>query len=171
MPARPPRKCSIVGEGIVTLGVQPGGMLFDLLLQVFKVGTLDVFDVLHLADDADRRRREFFAAVGPLDRDRDVGLDAAELIEKVDVEVGAAELAVGDRLQAAVTLELHDVGDGAVFHLAQLRGADLALGPLLAGVEQNFGRRKLPTWSARKGGAVRAFMGAAFVEVERGLRR
>ena len=24
MPARPPRKCSIVGEGIVTFGVRPG---------------------------------------------------------------------------------------------------------------------------------------------------
>ncbi len=27
MPARPPRKCSIVGDGIVTLGVAPGANL------------------------------------------------------------------------------------------------------------------------------------------------
>jgi hypothetical protein len=42
---------------------------------------------------------------GLLDGDRDVGLHAAQLVEEVDVEVGAAELAVGDALEAHVLLE------------------------------------------------------------------
>ena len=42
---------------------------------------------------------------------------------KVDVEVGAAEFAVGDALQADVLLELDDLGDRLVLDAAQLRGA------------------------------------------------
>ena len=79
---------------------------------------------------------------GLLDRDRDVGLDAAELLEEVDVEVGAAELAVGDALEAHVLLELHDLGDRLVFDLAQLLGRDLALGLLLARLQQVLGAQE-----------------------------
>ena len=52
------------------------------------------------------------------------------------MEIGAAELAVGDGLQPHVLLHAHDLGDGAVLHLAQLRAADLAAGKLAAGVQQ-----------------------------------
>ena len=75
------------------LGRHAGG---DLALQVLEVGLLDVLHVAHLVDHADHRRRQFLRAVGLPHGDRDVGLHAAELLEEVDVEVGAAELAVGD---------------------------------------------------------------------------
>ena len=65
-----------------------------------------------------------------------------ELLEEVDVEVGAAELAVGDALQADVLLELHDLGDGLVFDGAKLLGRDLAPGFLLARFEQVFGAQE-----------------------------
>jgi hypothetical protein len=81
-------------------------------------------------------------AVGLADGDRDVGLDAADLLQKVDVEIGAAELAVGDALQSDVLLELHDLGDRLVFHRAQLLGGDVALGLLLAGFQQVLGAQK-----------------------------
>ena len=100
---RPPCRCrrgrrgsaASSATGIVTFGVMPAA---TWRLQVLEVGALDVLDVAHLVGDADHRRRQFLAAVGLADRHRDVGLDAAQLLEEVDVEVGAAELAVGDRL-------------------------------------------------------------------------
>ncbi len=52
--------------------------------------------------------------------------DAAELLEEVDVEIRAAELAVGDRLQAGVLLHLHDLGDRAILDRPQVRRRDLA---------------------------------------------
>jgi hypothetical protein len=81
----------MVGEGMVTLGVRPGG---HLRLQVLEVGPLDVLGVAHLVDHADHGRREFLGAVRLADGDRHVGLHATELLEEVDVEVGAAELAI-----------------------------------------------------------------------------
>ncbi len=91
-----------------------------------------------LVDDAHHRRRELLGAVGLPDGDRDVRLDAAELLEEVDVEIGAAEFAVGDRLQAGVLLHLHDLGDRAILDRAQLRRRDLAARLLLARLEQVF---------------------------------
>ena len=49
-------------------------------------------------------------------------LDAVEAGEEVDVPPVAAELAVGDRRQAQVLLQLHDLADQAVFRLPELRG-------------------------------------------------
>jgi hypothetical protein len=107
-------------------------------LQVLEVGELDVLHVPHLVDHAHHGRCELLAAVGPLDHHRDVGFHAADLLEEVDVEVGAAELAVGDRLQADVLLESDDLGDRPVFHLAQVGGANLAFRLFLARLEQVF---------------------------------
>jgi hypothetical protein len=59
------------------------------------------------------------------------------------VEVGAPELAVGDRLQAGVFLELDDLGDRLVLDLAQLCCADLAF--FSRASSRYCGRRKLPT--------------------------
>ena len=49
---------------------------------------------------------------------------AGELLQEVDVEVGAAELAVGDALQPDLLLEAHDLADRAVFRRAQLGARD-----------------------------------------------
>ena len=119
------------------LGPQPrAAQRLDPGPQVLEVGELDVLDVTHLVDDADRRRCELLGTVGLLHGDGDVGLDAAELLEEVEVEIGAPELAVGDGLQADVGLEAHDLVDRAVLDLAQLRGRDLAAGLLLTRLQQ-----------------------------------
>ena len=99
-------------------------------LEILEVGQLDVLDVAHLVDHAHHRRRELLGAVGLLDRDRDVGLHAAELLEEIDVEVGAAELAVGDALQADVFLELDDLGDRRRPRPRAAARRDLAAGAL-----------------------------------------
>jgi hypothetical protein len=114
----------------------------DLAFEVLEVGELDVFDVAHLIDHAHHRWRQFHGAVGPLDSDRDVGLHPADLLQEIDVEIGAAEFAVGDAFKAHVFLEPHDFGDGLVFDFAQLFRRDLALGFLLAGLEQVLGAQK-----------------------------
>jgi hypothetical protein len=96
----------------------------------------------HFVDHSHHRRSQLLGAVGFEDGHRNVGLDAAELLQEIDVEVGAAELAVGDALQAHVFLELHDLGDGLVFHGAQLGCGDLARGFLLTGIQQVFGAQE-----------------------------
>ena len=68
------------------------------------------------------------------------------------MEIGAAELAVGDAVQAHVFLELDDVGDGAVFHRAQLLRRDLPLGVLLARVEQELGAQEAADVVGAEGG-------------------
>ena len=90
----------------------------------------------HFVDDAHHGGSQFLGAVGLLDGDRDVRLDAAELLQEVDVEVRAAELAIGDALQAHVFLELHDLGDRLVLHGTKLLGGDFAACLLFARFEQ-----------------------------------
>jgi hypothetical protein len=149
MPARPPRKCSIVGDGIVTLGVWPA------LTRDFRYSksarwmslTWRTLSITRITGGASSSR-----AVGLPDRDRDVGLDAAELLEEIDVEVGAPELAVGDALQADVFLEPDDLGDRVVLDFAQRFGVISPRAFRSRASSRRWGRRKLPTWSARKGG-------------------
>jgi len=75
-------------------------------------------------------------AGGPIGHDRH---HALELLEEIDVEIGAAELAVGDALQAPVLLELDDVADRLVLDRAQLGAADrVLLEMLVARLEQLF---------------------------------
>ena len=62
----------------------------------------------------------------------DVLLDAVEAPEEIEMPPGAAELAVGDRLQADLFLLLDDALDLAVFDRLERGGVDLALGALLA---------------------------------------
>jgi len=125
----------MVGLGIVTLGVQPGACSATWRFRYSKSARW-MSATWRRVDDLDHRRGQFFAAVGPLYQHRDVGFHATELLQEVDVEVGAAKLAVGDAGQATVALELHDFGDGAVFHRAQLPGVDLADRLLLARLQQ-----------------------------------
>ncbi|CAM5201899.1 hypothetical protein CDEF62S_01970 [Castellaniella defragrans] len=65
-----------------------------------------------------------------------VGGHATQLTQKIQVEIGAAELAVGDGLQADVFLEMYGFGDGAVFDLPQGRGVDLASRMAITGFQQ-----------------------------------
>ncbi len=98
--------------------------------------------MLDLAVDADDGRGQLGAAIGHLHRHRDFGFHATELLQKVDVEVGASKLAIGDAFEPHVLLKLHDLGNGLVFHFAQGFGTELALGMLLAGFEQIGGAQK-----------------------------
>ncbi len=59
-------------------------------------------------------------------------LDAVEAPEEIEMPPGAAEFAVGDRLQADRFLLLDDALDLAVFDRLERGGVDLALGVLLA---------------------------------------
>jgi hypothetical protein len=95
-----------------------------------------------LVGDADHRRGQVGGAIGLQHRQRNVGDHAAELLEEVDVEIGAAELSVGNRLQAHVLLELDDLGNRLVFNRAQLLGRDLAFGLLFARLQQVSGAQK-----------------------------
>src|SRR3989442_12030903 len=63
-------------------------------------------------------------------------LDAVEAVDEVDVPPVAAELAVGDRLQADVLLQLDDAPDVLVLGLAQLFSRDFAFFPLRADLVQ-----------------------------------
>ena len=75
-----------------------------------------------LAGDVHDRRGEVHLAAGAAKARRDAAarFDAFELLQKVDVEIGAPELAVGDALQPEILLEAHDVADRGVFDGAQL---------------------------------------------------
>src|SRR6185437_7454272 len=64
------------------------------------------------------------------------GFDPRELLEEVDVKIGAAKLAVGDSLQTEVFLEANDVANRHVFDGAQLGAVDRAVAVSLASVEQ-----------------------------------
>ncbi len=80
---------------------------------------------LHLAGQPEHRR----LLVARVER---VGLvygqvDAVEAVDEVDVPPVAAELAVGDRLDADRLLQRDHVADAAVLHRFQLGLADLAL--------------------------------------------
>ena len=110
--------------------------LGNLRLQVVEVGELYIFHMAHFVDHADNGWRQFLGAIGSLDGDRDVGFHATHLLQKIDVEIGATEFAISDGLEAYVFLELHDLGDGFVFHHPQLFGGDMALGLLFAGFQE-----------------------------------
>src|SRR5262245_57497532 len=84
-----------------------------------------------LADDA----RAFCPRLHALERDallHDVALGAVEAPEEVEMPPGAAELAVGDRLQPGLLLLLDHALDLAVLDRLQLGRVDRALGVLLA---------------------------------------
>ena len=68
-------------------------------------------------------------------RDRTTDLDTGELLEEVEVEPGAPELAVGDAAHADRLDVMHGLGDGLVLHGALLGCRNRASGELLASVE------------------------------------
>ena len=71
-----------------------------------------------------------------------VGLDAVEPLEEVDVEIGAAEFAVGDPLEADVFLRAHDLADACVLDRAQFLGRQGLGEELLARRPQPLGAEK-----------------------------
>ncbi len=70
-------------------------------VQELEVAALDRLRVADLARDVHHRRREVDVAGVAVEADGDaaLGLHAVQLLEEVDVEVGAAELAVGDAVR------------------------------------------------------------------------
>ncbi len=110
-----------------------------LALEVFEVGALNVFDVLDLVHHLHHGGSQLFHAIGAQHGDRDIGCNATQLLQKVNVEVSAAELAIGDAFEADILLKLHDVSDGLVLDGTQLFSSDLTFGFLLPCFEQKFG--------------------------------
>jgi hypothetical protein len=123
----------------------------------FEIGELDVLHMAHLVDHTHDRWSQLLGPVRLFDHHRNVRLDPAQLLKEVDVEIGAAEFAVGDRLQADILLELDDLGDCLVLDLAQLGGAELALGLLVARLEQVLGAQETADMigAERRSGALR----------------
>ena len=112
------------------------------VLEKLKVSQLDILGVSDCVDHTDDGRRQLFSAIGLLDGDRNIGFDAAELLQKINVEIGSSEFAIGDALQAHVFLKLDDLTNGLVFHRAQLLGRDLAFGFLCTRLQQVLGAKK-----------------------------
>ena len=73
-----------------------------------------------------------------------VGFDALEPLEEIDVEIGAAKLAVGDSLQAHVLLGAHDLADACVLDRVQVGGRKLAGREFLARLAQALGPQEAP---------------------------
>ena len=155
----------MVGDGMVTFGMR---LVTDL--QELEIGELDRPRVAQLPGDVHHRRGEVDLAAGAVEARRDAAarLDALELLQKVDVEIGAPELAVGDALQPEILLEPDDVADRRVLDGTQLVLGDRSLLERSRASSSSLGRRKLPTWSARNGGLVPRVMGR-FLESGRHL--
>ena len=88
-----------------------------------------------------------------------VALDAVEPPEKVEMPPGAAELAVGDGLQAGLLLLGDDRADLAVFDLLERIGGDLAIGAALARLLQRRGAQQAADMigAERRLGALHSF--------------
>ena len=68
-----------------------------------------------------------------------MGLDAFQALEEIDVKKGAAELAVGDPLQAHVLLRAHDLADALVLDRVKIARRQSAAGEPLARLSQTLG--------------------------------
>ena len=108
----------------------------DLALEVLVVGELYVLHMADLVDHPHCRRGEFLGAVGLDESDGYVGLHASELVEEINMEIGASEFAVGDAFEPHVLLEADDFGDGAVLHQPQLLLGEFAARLAVARLQQ-----------------------------------
>ena len=82
-------------------------------------------------------------------------LDPLERVDEIHVPRGPSKLAVGDRLQTGLALELDHPDDRLVLGLPQVLAS---IRPDLKSARarsNSGGRRRLPTWSARNGGSGR----------------
>ena len=114
----------------------------DAAPEIFEIGALNILDVAHFVDHAHHGWSQLHGAVRFHDRHRNIRFHAAELLQKIDVKIGAPELAVGDRFKADRLLKIHDFVDGFVLHGAQLGCTDLAFGFFVARIEQKFRPQK-----------------------------
>ena len=71
-----------------------------------------------------------------------MGLDALEPFEEIDVEIGAAELAIGDRLEADILLSVDDLANAFVLERVQVLSRKLAGGEFFAGRLEAFGSQE-----------------------------
>ena len=69
-------------------------------------------------------------------------LDAVELLQEIDMEIGAAELAVGDPLEADLLLPPDHLADALVLDGAQRRRVDLVGEELLPRLAQGGGTQE-----------------------------
>ena len=101
-----------------------------------EVRPLDRRDPFDRAPDMHGRRLEADLGSVVLAEARDIfavmGLDALEPLEEIDVEIGAAELAIGDRLEADILLGADDLANAFVLERMQVLGRKLAGGEFLA---------------------------------------
>ena len=136
----------MLGDGIVSFGVA----VVDLSLQEREVVAEDgVVERTSLPSTRSAAGVNSIVALGVVELDRrgrPALRDAAELVDEVHVPGGAAELAVGRRLQADVLLHAHRVADGLVLDRAQLLGVDRP-GRVVARApaSSSGGRSRLPT--------------------------
>jgi hypothetical protein len=70
---------------------------------------------------------------------------AADLGQKIEMPIVAAEFAVGDALQAGVFLELYDFADRFILDLAQLSAVMFLRMRWMRACRSFAGRRRLPT--------------------------
>src|ERR1700722_3945600 len=73
-----------------------------------------------------------------------MGLDALEALEKIDVEEGAAKLAVGNALKAHVRLGAHYFANARVLDCMQLSGGEAAGGEAFTRFPQPLGAKETP---------------------------
>ena len=97
-------------------------------LEKFEILELDRLHVPELAGDMQHRWGEIHVAdrAPELDRDAAAHFHPFKLLEEIDVEKCAPELAVGDAVQAPVLLHAHDLANRSVFDLPQRGRVDLA---------------------------------------------
>ncbi len=127
----------LLGAGMVILGVT-----FVTDFRNLKWSTKIGCGRDELAVDADTGRRELDVALMGVE----LRLDArrhhghiGELLEKIEMPEGAAELAVGCDLEADILLHLDRLADRLVLDLTELLGGNLVALFLLARIEQRLG--------------------------------
>lgn len=113
--------------------------LLDLAADEVEVINLDGLGMAKLSDNGQGRGSEaLLANIGG--GKGALALNSVQMLEEVDVEISAAELAVGHGPDAILNLTGDDLGDVLVLDLAKFRGGDRGLGvKLLAGGEEGLG--------------------------------
>lgn len=128
------------GGGNADFGCGCAAILLDGLLEEVEVVDLDGVRVAQFAGDDEGWRREavLVADVANLA----LLLDAREVLQEVEMEVCAAELAICDAAEPVLDLQLCDFGDGFVFDLAQVGGGDVTIRSLAARIEDLLGSQE-----------------------------
>ena len=139
--ARPPRKCTMVGR-------RDGhfGRLVHLALQKVEIVHLNVLGVAQLARHAQLGRRKVHRLCGiRTGGDGACHRHALQLLKKVEMKKGAAELAVGNGAQPDRFLFLDYLRDMLIFDLAQFLLGQFVIKKICARRQRAGGRSRLPT--------------------------